>query len=120
MMNIKLIYNNEAPNSKWLVWGKNIGKKYFGSLMGFTSLTLPSGRNISKKEPVINAIKQLSYDCIGLDGNAEEKWKLRSRKLSTDTLRNFTVKEYLLLSNMLKIANVKYNKKKDEFIWNSR
>ena len=119
-MNIKLIYNNEAPNSKWLVWEKNIGKKYFGSLMGFTSFEIffPLGR--VNKEPVINSIKQLSYDCIGLDGNAEEKWKLRSRKLSTDTLRNFTVKEYLLLSMMLKTANVKYNKKKDEFIWNSR
>lgn len=62
------------------------------------------------------AIKRLSYDCIELDGNVEEKWKPRSMKLSTDTLRNFTVKEYLLLSTMLKTANVRYNKKKDEFI----
>lgn len=112
-MNIKLICNIEAPNSyKWLVWGKNIGKKYFGNLLG-----LPSFARLNKNS-MVGFIKQLSYDCIELDGNVEEKWKPRSRKLPTDTLRNFTMKEYLLLSMMLKIANVKYNKKKDEFIEN--
>lgn len=114
-MNIKLIYNSEAPNTKWLVWGKNIGKIFFGSLMGFTSFEiLPFGR--INKNSIISAINQLSYDCIELDGNVEEKWKPRSRKLPSDTLRNFTVEEYLLLSMMLKTANVKYNKKKDQFI----
>jgi hypothetical protein len=110
-MNIKLIYNSEAPNTKWLVWGKNIGEIFFGSLMGFT---FPFAR--LNKNSIIGAINQLSYDCIKLDGNVEEKWKPRSRKLPTDTLRNFTVEEYLLLSRMLKIANMRYNKKKDEFI----
>ena len=84
--------------------------------MGFSSFGISTGTFY--KNAIIKFIKQLSYDCIELDGNVEEKWKARSRKLPTDTLRAFTVEEYLQLSTMLKIANVKYNKKKDEFIEN--
>ena len=119
-MNLQVVYNKEAPTNKWIVWKRNIGEKYFYCMESFSDRTLkalietkPNDRVDTKSfynTPIayVNTLKN--------DQSKDKKAHLASTILLTDTYRNMTIFEYICLGFILKKGNVKYNKKKDEFI----
>ena len=115
-MNIQLVYNEERPEHKWIVWKRNVGKKYFGRIKDFSSDSIARMLEICIDKVSQDYIEKLSYDCRVMDGDSEAKWKGASSILKSDRYRKFTVKEYNALSEILLRANMRYNKKKDEFI----
>lgn len=119
-MNLQVVYNKEAPTNKWIVWKRNIGEKYFYCMESFSDNTLkaligtkPNDR-VDRGEfydtPIVY-VNTLKND----QSHAKEKGN-PSTILPTDTYRNMTIFEYICLGFILKKGNVKYNKKKDEFI----
>jgi hypothetical protein len=119
-MNIQLIFDAQEPSSKWLIWKRNIGKKFFGRMITVNKFSLNTILQAKGNNSCKSYIAGLSYDSHKEDGDNEINWRGRSCKLSTDTYRNLTIEEYNTLSQILLKANARYNKKKDEFTWNSR
>ena len=108
-MKIKVIYNKKYPKTRWIIWERNIGVKFFGGLVGLWPLEMNTNLRNS------TAIRVLSFDRRAAYGDDDDNWEGKSRILSTDEYRNLTLKEYYLVSSMLKLANTRYNKKKDKF-----
>lgn len=119
-MNIQLIFDIQKPSTKWLIWKRNIGKKSFGRMVPANKFSLNDILQEKGNNRCDSYIAALSYDSHKEDGDCEMNWRVRSRILSTDTYRNLTIEEYNTLSQILLKANARYNKKKDEFTWNSR
>jgi hypothetical protein len=116
-MNIQLLYSIDDPDSKWIVWKRNIGKKYFGKMCTFSDLLLEDMLHGKKSnEKVKGYIDTLSYDSHQNDGDNERFWHGNSKILASDTFRNFTFNEYIALSEILRKSKMRYNKKKDQFI----
>ena len=126
-MNLQVVYNKESPTNKWIVWKKNIGEKYFYCMESFSDRTLKAlietkpndrvdGRDIAEYYGTpIAYVNTLKNDQTKVKAKDIDNGKL-STILPTDTYRNMTIFEYICLGFILKKGNVKYNKKKDEFI----
>jgi hypothetical protein len=114
-MKLKLLYNRNSPKSRWVIWERNIGKSYLGGVIG-----LITAENIIQGKDTIGTAKdeveRISHDSHAEYGDMEHLWNFNSAKQSTDTYRKFTPQEYITISTLLKIANMRYNKKKDEFV----
>lgn len=119
-MNLQVVYNKESPTNKWIVWKRNIGEKHFYCMERFSDKTLkaligtkPNNRvaTVSFYDTPIDYVNTLKND-----QSKVKKLHLSSAILTTDTYRNMTIFEYICLGFILKKGNVKYNKKKDEFI----
>jgi len=98
MFNIILVEDMYNPSTKWVVWGKNVGKRVFSHIIPFTQSL---------------SIKNLSIDESGID---EECWKCQSSIRNSDIIRKFTLNEYVFLGKILKKRGYVYNKKKNTFI----
>ena len=105
-MELTVIYYNAIPSEKWIARKSNIGMNYMTGLADFRD----DITKISRDKAWVNGLNRK------VDKNEEEHWILKSRILKTDRFRNLNIKEYIMLSNILKIFGYKYNKKKDEFI----
>lgn len=104
--NIKLVQDKNNKDTKWIVWGKNVGKKMFVNIFPFkVRLFDPTSAN--------NIITGLSQDSSNKE---EEKWTGASNIVKSDLIRKFTIEEYMMLSQLLTYAKYKYNKKTDSFI----
>jgi hypothetical protein len=96
---------------------KNIGKNFFGGIVSFYAIQeILSYKPYHWKTQINCFIRTLKYDNLKFNGNNELEWLHLSRILPTDTYRKFTMKEYITLSEAFKASDVRYNKKKDEFI----
>lgn len=100
------------------LYGKEIlEKKYFGKICTFSDPLLEDmlhGERSNEKVKVY--IDTLSYDIHQNDGDDEIRWYGNSIILKSDAFRNFTFKEYITLSEILRKSKMRYNKKKDQFI----
>lgn len=108
-MNLQLVDNSNCFNIKWIVWKKNIYPNVFMHMQIFTeeyikSLMETKDNNFAKA--YIESLKTDSIDPMGISTYT---------RFPTDTFRNMTISEYLSLGIILRKANKKYNKKKDEF-----
>ena len=108
-MNLQLVYDSNCSNYKWIVWKKNIYPNAFMHIQIFTeayieSLMETKDNNVAKA--YIESLKIDSIDPMGIGAYS---------RYPTDTFRNMTISEYLSLGMILRKANTKYNKKKDEF-----
>ena len=119
-MNLQVVYNKESPTNKWIVWKRNIGEKSFYCMESFSDRTLKA---LIGTKPNHRVNRSDFYDTpivyvnrLKNDQSKKKKEHLASTILSTDTYRNMTIFEYICLGFILKKGNVKYNKKKDEFI----
>ena len=124
-MNLQVVYNKEIPTNKWIVWKRNIGEKFFYCMESFSDKTLKAlietkpndrvdrynGAELFNDTP-ITYVNTLKND----QSKVKDKVPLSSNILTTDAYRNMTIFEYICLGFILKKGNVKYNKKKDEFI----
>ncbi len=110
-LNIKIVQDISWERAKWIVWEKNIGKKYFTNLVSFSEGTvLWALSNKTHAEGLIRRIKEEENTQI------EEDWRNKSRIRKNDLVREFTIQEYMNLSRILKKADYKYNKRKISFI----
>ena len=123
-MNLQVVLNKEAPTNKWIVWKRNIGEKHFHCMESFSDNTLKAligtkpndrvdrhnGAELFNNTPIayVNTLKN--------DQSHAKPKANPSAILTTDAYRNMTIFEYICLGFILKKGNVKYNKKKDEFI----
>ena len=108
-MNLQLVYDSSCSNNKWIVWKKNIYPNVFIHMQIFTEAYIESLMETKDNNSVkayIESLKTDSIDPIGIGAYT---------RYPTDTFRNMTISEYLLLGMILRKANTKYNKKKDEF-----
>lgn len=108
-MNLQLVYDSSCSNNKWIVWKKNIYPKVFVHLQIFTEAYIESLMETKDNNFVKAYIESLKTDSIDPMGNGAYA------RYPTDTFRNMTISEYLSLGMILRKANKKYNKKKDEF-----
>jgi hypothetical protein len=114
-MKLKLLYNRNSPKSRWVIWERNIGKSYLGGVIGLiTAERITNGKDTITSPKI--EVEHISHDNHAEDGDMEHLWKFYSRKQLTDTYRKFTPQEYITISTLLKMANMRYNKKKDEFV----
>ena len=117
-MKLKLLYDRDRPKVKrWVIWERNIGHFFLGKTVWFKEIedTINGPLHyfsLTAKE----VVEKLMYDNHVKDGDIERFWKGNSSKLSTDTYRKFTPQEYNAISTLLKMANMRYNKKKDQFV----
>lgn len=123
-MNLQVVYNKESPTNKWIVWKRNIGEKYFYCIESFSDRTLKALIGTKPNDKVngpefyntpIAYVNALKNDQTKVKAKDIDIGKL-STILPTDTYRNMTIFEYICLGFIFKKGNVKYNKKKDEFI----
>lgn len=98
MFNIILVEDKYDKTSKWVVWGKNVGKELFSHILPFNSYL---------------SIVNLSIDESGKD---EKCWEYTSSIRDSDVIRKFTPNEYVFLGQILKKRGYVYNKKKNTFI----
>lgn len=98
MFNIILVEDKYNPSIKWVVWGKNVGKRMFTHILPFNQFL---------------SIKNLSIDESRKD---EECWGFQSPIRNSDIIRKFTLNEYVFLGKILKKNGYVYNKKKNTFI----
>lgn len=106
-MGIQLIQSKRAPRDKWIVWKRNIFDGYFCHLIGYH---FSIGQCRDKKWVTYFAIDETN------NPSREPLSSYSSPIRPDDLLRNFTLQEYLELSNALKFVGYVYNKKTDEFI----
>ena len=119
-MKLRVIYNKNQEREKWIAWERNITPKGFYSIQTFTD-------NYLKKLVEDNPTYDSNYDSkllnltkefarfLAMDESNKPYSQRFSSKYPTDAIRNMTVSEYLTLGIILRKANTKYNKKKDEF-----
>jgi hypothetical protein len=119
-MKLKLLYNRESPKkNRWVIWERNIGQRFLGKLVWFKEIENTINGPIHYFSLTAKGVvEKLMYDSHEKDGDTERFWKGNSTKQPTDTYRNLTMQEYNAISALLKMANMRYNKKKDEFIEN--
>lgn len=123
-MKLRVIYNINEEREKWIVWERNIAPKGFYSIQTFTDNYL---KKLVEDNPTYYS-QHTFQDCkipnltkefariLAMDESNKPYSKHFSEKYPTDAIRNFlTVSEYLTLGIILRKANTKYNKKKDEF-----
>lgn len=103
-LQIQLIQDKVDKISKWIVWKRNIGKKYFSGITKFS---------YNLDELSSEGIEKLTTDSSHLQ---ETEWPELSPILPSDLLRPFTIKEYIILGQYLKKYGYTYNKKKDIFV----
>jgi len=122
-MKLRVIYNKNGEREKWIVRERNITPKGFYSILTFTANYLKRlvednptyySQYISKNSKIQNQAKEF-VRILAMDESNELYSRHFSVKYSTDAIRNLTVSEYLTLGIILRKANTKYNKKKDEF-----
>lgn len=106
-MNLQLVYDSSCSNNKWIIWKKNIYPYVFVHMQIFTEAYIESLMETKDNNFVKAYIESLKTDSINPIG--------AYTRYPTDTFRNMTISEYLSLGMILRKANVKYNKKKDEF-----
>lgn len=113
-MKLKLLYDRESPKEKrWVIWERNVGHFFLGKTVWFQEIENTIHYfSLNAKE----VVEKLMYDNHAKDGDTERFWNGNSAKLSTDAYRNLTLQEYITISTLLKMADMRYNKKKDEFI----
>lgn len=104
--NIKLIYEVNSSNDKWLIWKRNIDiyGKCLWNYIGFRDTDLENEYYLSRQ----NIATMLSSDVK----NPLHK----SSIFNSDKIRKLTLTEYISLSWLLKHDRYIYNKKKDMFI----
>lgn len=122
-MNLQVVYNKEIPTNKWIVWKRNIGEKYFYCMESFSDKTLealiktkPNDRVDRHNGAELFCNTPIAYVNTLKNDQSIVKDQAPSTILTTDAYRNMTIFEYICLGFILKKGNVKYNKKKDEFI----
>jgi len=103
-LQIQLIQDKFSKMRKWIVWKRNIGKKYFSGITKFSY-------NLDELSP--NDIEILATDSSHLQ---EMDRPYLSTISLTDLPRPFTIKEYIILGQYLKKYGYTYNKKKDIFV----
>lgn len=122
-MKLRVIYNKNEERKKWIVWERNITPKGFSSIQTFTDNYLKklvednptyNSRHIFQDSKIPNLTKEFAR-ILAMDESNNSYSKYFSSKYPTDAIRNLTVSEYLTLGIILRKANTKYNKKKDEF-----
>jgi hypothetical protein len=107
------IYCNEDPQRKWFVRKNNIGKRFMSAII--ESNFMERYKHAFKEEEAKQYVRKLlKYKADKQED--ETAWRYFTRKLSTDSFRNFTVQDYIEFSSLLKRIGMKYNKKKDTFI----
>lgn len=112
MFNIQLIQSAYCEHTKWILWKKNLGKKYLSHLIDFSETTLDYHFNKSDGK-MRSAILHLIQD----ESHLQEHTRIgRSEIRQSDLFRKFNLNEYRQLSKFLIHYGYKYNKKKDEFI----
>lgn len=108
-LQIQLIEDKNCKDNKWVVWKRNIRGESFVQYFLWNYVN-----NYSQKyweENVIKLSKDFSKSSsLEFNNNCN-----CSHFRDTDVLRKFTLKEYIEFSQLLKMANFKYNKKTDEF-----
>jgi hypothetical protein len=119
-MNLQVVYNKEAPTNKWIVWKRNIGEKYFYCMECFSDRTLKALIG-TKPNDKVNGPEFYNTPIAYVNTLKNDQSKVKDKGnastiVPTDTYRNMTIFEYICLGFILKKGNVKYNKKKDEFI----
>lgn len=117
-MNLQVVYNKETPTNKWIVWKRNIGEKHFYCMESFSDRTLKALIGTKPNDKVNRSeFYNTPIAYVNTLKNDQSKVKgIPSAIVPTDTYRNMTIFEYICLGFILKKGNVKYNKKKDEFI----
>jgi hypothetical protein len=122
-MKLKVIYNKNEEREKWIVWERNITTKGLSSIQTFTDNYLKelvednptyNSRHIFQDFKIPNPVKEFAR-ILAMDESNKPYSIYFSSKYPTDAIRNLTVSEYLTLGMILRKANKKYNKKKDEF-----
>lgn len=117
-MKLKIIYDRERPKEKrWVIWERNIGQFFLGKTVWFKEIENAINEPLHYFSlPIKVVVEKLMYDNHAKDGDTERFWNGNSSKLSTDTYRNLTMQEYNAISTLLKMVNMRYNKKKDQFV----
>ena len=108
---LQLVFSNDCPKDKWIIWDRNIGKKTFGGMLYFSDNRIKEELASTSK----NNIMHFPIDSKKKYGTNENKWGNNSTILPSDTFRKMTMEEYINLGYVLKHNNITYNKKKDEF-----
>ena len=106
-MKLRVIYNKNEEREKWIVWERNIYPNVFIHMQIFTEAYIESLMETKDNNFVKAYIESLKIDNIDPIG--------AYTRYPTDTFRNMTISEYLSLGMILRKANKRYNKKKDEF-----
>ena len=109
---LQLVYSNDSPKDKWIIWDRNIGKKTFGGMLYFSDDRLKEELD---DKPSKNNVMHFTTDSKRKYGTNENKWASNSIILPSDTFRKMTMEEYINLGYVLRHNNIIYNKKKDEF-----
>lgn len=115
-MKLRVIYNINGEREKWIVRERNITPKGFYSIQTFTDNYLKKlvEDNPTYDSKLLNLTKEFAR-ILAMDESNKSYSRHFSSKYPTDAIRNLTVSEYLTLGTILRKANTKYNKKKDEF-----
>ena len=109
-MKLRVIYDKNKEREKWIVWERNITPKGFFCIQTFDDNRLEKLKDFES----LNLAKEFSR-ILAMDESNKPYSKYFFEKYPTDAIRNMTVSEYLTLGIILREANTKYNKKKDEF-----
>lgn len=122
-MKLRVIYNKNEEREKWIVRERNITPRGFYSIQTFTDNYLKKlvednptyySQHMFQDSKFLNLTKEFAR-ILAMDESNKSYINHFSSKYPTDAIRNLTVSEYLTLGIILRKANTKYNKKKDEF-----